>query len=136
MNIVIRRPVQRRLLVEMMLTHRGEIGGHTAVRRRDARFGVLDCLVLGAFEEVVAEDELGGRVVVCKAALEGEDDLLVAPHVFTAVDVPVHLLRTMSLTQRVWGGGFTCLFDPRLSIILVYRGGLTGVFFFVVESVC
>ena len=105
MNIVVRRPIQRRQLLKMMLAHRGEIGRHAAIRRRDARFGVLDCLILGAFEEVVGEDEFGRRVVVSEAAFEGEDDLLITPHVFAAVDVPVHLLGTVSLTPRVWEVG-------------------------------
>ena len=122
--------------MKIMLAYRGEIGGHAAIRRRDAFFGVLDCLVLGAFEEVVGEDEIGGRVVISEAASEGEDDLLVAPHVFAAVDVPEHLLGIMNLTRRVWGGGFTCLLDTRLFGVFVDRGGLTGVFLFVVERTC
>ena len=119
-----------------MLAHRGEIGGHAAIRRRDAFFGVLDCLVQGAFEELVGELEIGGRVVISEAAFERENDLLVAPHVFAPVDVPEHLLGIMNLTRRVWGGGFTCLFDTRLFAVSVNRGGLTGVFLFVVDSTC
>ena len=88
--------------MEMLFAYRGEIGRHPAIRRCDTLLGILDRLVQRALEQIVGKDELGRGVVMGQTSLEGEDDLLVALHVFAAVDVPGHLPeRSAASNQRV-----------------------------------